>query len=119
MKKPIRLTESDLNRIVKNSVRRAIKESAMDEGIKDTLRDGALGVGLGAAAAAGVLGTDNHVSRFVKEAPPIRQEYDIRDTSDDDGMNRMAYFNDFRKNESIINRAITESIRRFINRKLR
>ena len=109
MKKIIRLTESDLNRIVKNSVKRA-----MDEGVKDTLRDGALGVGLGAAAAAGVLGTDNHVSRFVKEAPPIRQEYDIRDTSDDDGMNRMAYFDDFRKNESIINRAITESIRRFV-----
>ena len=114
MKKPIRLTESDLNKIVKNSVRRA-----MDEGVKDTLRDGALGAGLGAAAAAGVLGTDNHVSRFVKEAPPIRQEYDIRDTSDNDGMNRMAYFDDFRKNESIINRAITESIRRYINRKLR
>ena len=48
MKKPIRITESDLERIVNNSVRRALKEGAVDEGWGKTA---ALGAGLGLGAA--------------------------------------------------------------------
>jgi len=124
----IRLTESDLHRIVKNSVRRAIKEGAMDEGFKDTLKDTALGVGLGTAAAAGIVGTDNPISRGL-DRQYERHVDDMRARPEDrEEMNRTAYFDDFRKDleddgidtsrikgESRINRAITESIRRFIN----
>lgn len=66
MKKIVRLTESELKNIVENSVRRAIKEGAMDEGFKDTLKNTALGVGLG-AATAGVLGTENPISDRIEQ----------------------------------------------------
>ena len=124
----IRLTESDLNRIVKNSVRRAIKEGAIDEGFKDTLKDTALGVGLGTAAAAGMVGTDNPISRGL-DRQYERHVDDMRARPEDrEEMNRTAYFDDFRKDleddgidtsrikgESRINRAISESITKFIN----
>lgn len=62
MKQVIRLTESELKNIVENSVRRAIKEGAVDEGMKDWLKTGAIGAGIG-LGAAGVAGTDNPISR--------------------------------------------------------
>lgn len=128
MRKPIRITESDLQRIVKNSVRRAIKEGAMNEGWKDDLKGTALGVGLGTAAAAGIVGTDNPISRGL-DRQYERHVDDMRARPEDrEEMNRTAYFDDFRKDleddgidtsrikgESRINRAITESIRKFIN----
>lgn len=58
MKKIVRLTESELKNIVENSVKRAIKEGAVEEGWgKNLALGGALGLG-----AAGVLGTENPIS---------------------------------------------------------
>ena len=127
MRKPIRITESDLQRMVKNSVRRALKEEAVDEGLKDWGRTAALGAGFG-AAAAGAVGTDNPISRGL-DRQYERHVDDMRARPEDrEEMNRTAYFDDFRKDleddgidtsrikgESRINRAITESIRKFIN----
>jgi hypothetical protein len=62
MKKVIRLTESELKNIVEASVRRAIKEGAVNEGWgKDALKTAGLSAGIG-LGAAGVLGTDNPAS---------------------------------------------------------
>lgn len=63
MKKIVRLTESELKNIVEKSVRRAIKEGVVDEGkFGDIAKTAALGTGLG-LGAAGLVGTDNPVSR--------------------------------------------------------
>ncbi len=54
MKKIIRLTESELNKIVEASVKRAINEGAINEyGIKDFGRDAAIGLGVLGAGVAG------------------------------------------------------------------
>ena len=57
MKKIVRLTESELKNIVEKSVRRAIKEGAVDEGRFGDIMKGAgqvgAGIGLGLAGLAG------------------------------------------------------------------
>ena len=124
MKKPIRISESDLHKIVENSVRRAIKEGALNEGLKDWGKTAALGAGLG-AAAAGVVGTDNPVSRGLD-----RQYQDYEENMSARPEDREEFGDDLKPmsqrqikdpktrswtGENKINRAITESIRRFIN----
>ncbi len=59
MKKIVRLTESELKNIVETSVRRAIKEGAVNEyGLKDFGKDLAFAGGLGLAGAATVAGNE-------------------------------------------------------------
>ena len=120
----IRLTESDLHKIVENSVRRAVKEGALNEGLKDWGKTAALGAGLG-AAAAGVVGTDNPVSRGLD-----RQYQDYEENMSARPEDREEFGDDLKPmsqrqikdpktrswtGENKINRAITESIRKFIN----
>ena len=58
MKQIVRLTESELKNIVEVSVRRAIKEGAVEEGWgKNMAAAAALGLG-----AAGIAGTENPIS---------------------------------------------------------
>lgn len=126
MRKPIRITESDLQRMVKNSVRRALKEEAVDEGLKDWGRTAALGAGLG-AAAAGAVGTDNPISRgldrqFADQEEVGRAFPEDREEFGDELAPQSSLPSDtisWEKANGIgegrINRAITESIRRFIN----
>ena len=66
MKQIVRLTESELKNIVEASVRRAIKEGAVNEGWKDWAMTGAVGAGLGLGAAA-TLGTENPVSDRIEQ----------------------------------------------------
>jgi len=57
MKQVIRLTESDLKNIVEKSVRRAIKEGAVNEyGLKDLRNDALLGGGIAAAGLGAMAG---------------------------------------------------------------
>lgn len=74
MKKIVRLTESELKNIVEKSVRRAIKEGAVNEyGLKDFGKDAALVGGLGAAGAAGLAGNAIYNSDE-PEVDPQQQE---------------------------------------------
>jgi hypothetical protein len=126
MKKPIRITESDLQRMVKNSVRRALKEEAVDEGLKDWGRTAALGAGFG-AAAAGAVGTDNPISRGLDRQFADQEEVgrafpeDRAEFGDELGPQKplspdtISWEKANGIGEGRINRAITESIRRFIN----
>ena len=126
MRKPIRITESDLQRMVENSVKRALKEEAIDEGLKDWGRTAALGAGLG-AAAAGVVGTDNHISRGLDRQFADQEEVgrafpeDRAEFGDELGPQKtlspdtISWEKANGIGEGRINRAITESIRRFIN----
>jgi hypothetical protein len=71
MKKIVRLTESELKNIVEKSVRRAIKEGAVDEyGLKDFGKDALMAGGLGAAGAAGLAGN----ALYNSDEPEINPE---------------------------------------------
>lgn len=122
MKKPIRITESDLERIVNNSVRRALKEGAVDEGWGKTA---ALGAGLG-LGAAGLIGTDNPVSRGLDKQfadqeevgrafPEDRVEFGDELDSQKPLPSDTISWEKAKRFENKINKAITESITNFIN----
>ena len=121
MKNIIRINESDLQRIVENSVRRALKEGAINEryGLKDFGRDAAFVGGIGAAGAAGLAGNALYHSDD-PEINPEQQEINAS-VADEFGSpqgklpsNTISWekANQF---EGKMNRAITESIRNFIN----
>lgn len=122
MKKPIRITESDLERIVNNSVRRALKEGAVDEGWGKTA---ALGAGLG-LGAAGLIGTDNPVSRGLDKQfadqeevgrafPEDRAEFGDELDSQKPLPSDTISWEKAKRFENKINKAITETITKFIN----
>ena len=123
MKKPIRITESDLQRMVENSVRRALKEGAVDEGWGKTA---ALGAGLG-LGAAGLVGTDNPVSRGLDRQFADQEEVgrafpeDRAEFGDELGPQKplspdtISWEKATGIGEGKINKAITESITNFIN----
>ena len=74
MKKIVRLTESELKNIVEKSVRRAIKEGAINEyGLKDFGRDAAFAGGLG-LAGAGTLAGNAYLHGEDPEIDPQQQE---------------------------------------------
>lgn len=74
MKKVIRLTESELNNIVEKSVRRAIKEGAVNEyGLKDLRNDALLGGGI-AAASLGAVAGNAYLHDDEQEVNPKQQE---------------------------------------------
>ena len=123
MKKPIRITESDLQRMVENSVRRALKEGTVDEGWGKTA---ALGAGLG-LGAAGLVGTDNPVSRGLDRQFADQEEIgrafpeDREEFGDELGPQKplspdtISWEKATGIGEGKINKAITESITNFIN----
>lgn len=79
MKKIVRLTESELKNIVEKSVRRAIKEGAVNEkyGLKDFGKDALMVGGLGAAGAAGLAGNALYNSDE-PEVNPEQQEINMQ-----------------------------------------
>ena len=123
MKKPIRITESDLQRMVENSVKRALKEGTVNEGWGKTA---ALGAGLG-LGAAGLVGTDNPVSRGLdrqfadqeeigRAFPEDREEFgDKLGPQKPLSPDTISWEKATGIGEGKINKAITESIRKFIN----
>ena len=80
MKKIVRLTESELKNIVETSVRRAIKEGAVDESWKGTLASGALGAAaLTASVGAGAFDDQmDDIDRNSRAFPEDRVEYGDR-----------------------------------------
>jgi hypothetical protein len=126
MKNIIRINENDLQRMVENSVRRALKEGAVNEyGLKDFGRDAAFAGGIGAAGAAGLAG--NALYNYDEpEIDPQQQEINAS-VADEFGspQGRIPSQNELPSNtiswekanqfEGKLNRAITESITNFIN----
>ena len=125
MKKIVRLTESELNRIVERSVRRAINEGTVNEvdwkGVRNTVGAG-IGAGLltTGAAAAGAFdddplfndpqGADQEVVDFLGD-----NEYENEELPD------TIHFDDVRRDskfESRIKGAVMESINKLMNGRL-
>ena len=71
MKKIVRLTESELNRIVERSVRRAINEGAINEG---TVGDIAKGVAIGLPLTFGTVAGNEYLHKDDPEINPQQQE---------------------------------------------
>jgi hypothetical protein len=124
MKKIVRLTESELKNIVEKSVRRAIKEGAVNEkyGLKDFGKDVAFAGGLGAAGAAGLAGNAIYNSDE-PEVDPQQQEINAAVT-DEFGSpqgkipTQAELPPDTRSwtGENRIRRAVTESIKNLLKR---
>lgn len=121
-KQLIRLTEEDLNKIVENSVRRAMMN---EYGLKDALKFGAAAT-IGTAAMA----TDNPLSRGIDRQFADQEEMGRASQVDRDEMKRNRYldglekdgintktisWNDANQFEGKVSRAITESIDNFVN----
>lgn len=120
MKKIIRLTESELNKIVEASVKRAINEGAINEyGIKDFGKDAALVGAVGATTLGGMAGNayfndDDYID-------PEQQEIN-QAVEDEFGSAQGKLPNDTigweeaqsLRRESRIHRAIMESIRHIL-----
>ena len=126
MKKVIRLTESELNTIIEKSVRRAINEGAIDEyNLRDFGRDSAIGLGvLGAGIAGDVYfnGDENDVNQDqIEMNRPAEEEFGVdalrggkhlpNDTIGWEEAQNM-------KMENRIHRAIMESVRKVLRKKL-
>ena len=126
MKQIIRLTESDLNKIVEEVVRRSIKEDTVNEyGMKDFGKD-MLGLGLGAGAFGGTLYGNAALHQDDPEIDP--QQAEINQTVKDElGQNALSprgsmpndtiSWEKANRFESVISKAITESINKLINDK--
>ena len=127
----IRITEEDLNKMVENSVRRALKEGNINEyGFKDGMKDlgkFALAGGIGTAALA----TDNPLSRGIDRQFADQEQMGRASQVDRDEMERNRYLDGLEKDgidtktiswndanqfeNKIVSKAITESINNFVN----
>ena len=119
MKRIVRLTESELKNIVEASVRRAIKEGAVDEGWgKDMLKTAAIGggLGLGMAGAAGAGVYDDQmddIDRNSRAFPEDRVEYGDRLKPQSELPSDTISWEKANQFEGRVNRAIAESIRKY------
>ena len=123
-KNTIKLTESDLNKIVRKTVNKVVNEENLNEfGVKDALKTAGAGV-LGAAGVLGTLGTDNLVSKNLEgqfkdriemrqSSPELRQNLDqeLRALSWEEANKSPEYEEEAPFAENLIRRAVTESVR--------
>jgi hypothetical protein len=138
MEKRIRLTESELNRIVENSIRRAINEGRIDEGVLNGDRIKSIaktiakmfGVSFAGAVLAVTMVASGVFDRQYNELQKIQQASDVdreefgeklkpasQRSEKKDSINTTS-FTQKGANESRINRAVMESIRRFKKNRL-
>lgn len=135
MEKRIRLTESELNRIVENSIRRAINEGRIDEGVLNGDRIKSIaktiakmfGVSFAGAVLAVTMVASGVFDRQYDELQKIQQASDVdreeygealkpaSQRAKKDSINTANFQQPKQKgaNESRINRAVMESIRRY------
>lgn len=130
MKNIIRINESDLQRMVENSVRRALKEGTINEyGFRDGMKDlGKFGLAAGIGTAA--MATDNPLSRGIDRQFDRQEQMGRAFPEDTEEMKERDYMDNLHNQgyegntiswekanqfEGKMNRAITESIRNFIN----
>ena len=126
MKQVIRLTESDLKNIVEETVKRAIKEGAVNEyGWKDFRNDALMAGGIGAAGAGAIAG-NAYLHGDDPEINPEQQEIN-QAVTDEFGSPQGKLQNDtigweeankMYPRENRIARAVTESIIRLMNGEL-
>jgi hypothetical protein len=133
MEKRIKLTESELNRIVENSIRRAINEGRIDEGVLNGDRIKSIaktiakmfGVSFAGAVLAVTMVASGVFDRQYNELQKIQQASDVdreefgeklkpasQRSEQKDSINTTS-FTQKGANESRINRAVMESIRRY------
>jgi hypothetical protein len=138
MEKRIRLTESELNKIVENSIRRAINEGRIDEGVLNGDRIKSIaktiakmfGVSFAGAVLAVTMVASGVFDRQYNELQKIQQASDVdreefgeklkpasQRSEKKDSINTTS-FTQKGANESRINRAVMESIRRFKKNRL-
>lgn len=120
MKQIVRLTESELKNIVEASVRRAIKEGAVDEGkfgnaIKSGLKTAAVAGGIGAATIGGnaALHSDDN-DDYIRDKNAKRIEAQMKQIPDTISKGDIATG----KFESRIRGAVMESIKKLMNGEL-
>ena len=140
MEKRIKLTESELNRIVENSIRRAINEGRIDEGVLngDRIKSAAktiakmFGVSFAGAVLAVTMVASGVFDRQYDELQKIQQASDAdreeygealkpaSQRAKKDSTNTATFQQPKQKdaNESRINRAVMESIRRYKRNRL-
>ena len=129
MKNIIRINENDLQRMVENTVRRALKEGSVNEyGFKDGMKDlGKFGLAAGIGTAA--MATDNPLSRGIDRQFDRQEQMGRASDADREEMKRNDYLDglkrdgvdtntisweDANKFESKISKAVTESINKFM-----
>ena len=138
MEKRIKLTESELNRIVENSIRRAINEGRIDEGVLNGDRIKSIaktiakmfGVSFAGAVLAVTMVASGVFDRQYNELQKIQQASEVdkeefgeklkpasQRSEKKDSINTTS-FTQKGANESRINRAVMESIRRFKKNRL-
>jgi len=138
MRKRIKLTESELNRIVENSIRRAINEGRIDEGVLNGDRIKSIaktiakmfGVSFAGAVLAVTMVASGVFDRQYNELQKIQQASEVdkeefgeklkpasQRSEKKDSINTTS-FTQKGANESRINRAVMESIRRFKKNRL-
>ena len=124
MKQIIRLTESDLNKIVEEAVRRSIKEGTVNEyGMKDFGKD-MLGLGLGAGAFGGAVAGNAYLHSDDPEIDPQQAEINqtVKDELGQDALSPRGSmpsdtisWEKANRFESVISKAISESIENLID----
>ena len=129
MKNIIRINENDLQRMVENTVRRALKEGSVNEyGFKDGMKDlGKFGLAAGIGTAA--MATDNPLSRGIDRQFDRQEQMGRASDVDREEMKRNDYLDglkrdgvdtntisweDANKFENKISKAVTESINKFM-----
>ena len=138
MEKRIKLTESELNRIVENSIRRAINEGRIDEGVLNGDRIKSIaktiakmfGVSFAGSVLAVTMVASGVFDRQYNELQKIQQASEVdkeefgeklkpasQRSEKKDSINTTS-FTQKGANESRINRAVMESIRRFKKNRL-
>lgn len=117
MKRIVRLTESELKNIVEASVRRAIKEGAVDESWKGTLAGGALGAAaLTAGVGAGAFDDQmDDIDRNSRAFPEDRVEYGDRLKPQSELPSDTISWEKANQFEGKISKAIAESISNLMN----
>jgi len=136
MKKIVRLTESELKNIVEKSVRRAIKEGAINEG---TVGDIAKGVAIGLPLTFGTVAGNEYLHKDDPEIDPQQQKINQavtdefgspqgklpNDTINFDDARRDPRLNNYHVDSSISNKlesrirgAVMESIKKLMNGEL-
>ena len=134
MKKIVRLTESELNRIVEKSVRRAINEGAINEswkGVRNTVGAGALGAaalaadfGAGGPISTGVERQAAQQAKVSQADPATKNEFGKelkgKKTASWPGTNNADSTKTSKENvsDSRISRAVMESIKKLMNGRL-